>query len=76
MEKININEKIFYYILLGLFSIFSIFPLYWMVASSIRPYTEVYQTPPLLFTTNLDFSAYKTVLTLTPFIKMFWNKID
>ena len=75
MEKININEKIFYYILLGLFSIFSIFPLYWMVASSIRPYTEVYQTPPLLFTTNLDFSAYKTVLTLTPFIKMFWNSL-
>ena len=75
MEKIKINEKIFYYILLGLFSIFSIFPLYWMVASSIRPYTEVYQTPPLLFTTNLDFSAYKTVLTLTPFIKMFWNSL-
>ena len=75
MEKINFREKFFYYGLLGFFSIFSIFPLYWMIASSIRPYTEVYQTPPLLFTVNLDFTAYKTVLTLTPFIKMFWNSL-
>ena len=73
MEKIKFREKFFYYGLLVFFSIFSIFPLYWMIASSIRPYTEVYQTPPLLFTTKLDFTAYKTVLTLTPFIKMFWN---
>ena len=75
MEKIKFSEKFFYYGLLGFFSIFSIFPLYWMVASSIRPYTEVYQTPPLLFTMNLDFTAYKTVLTLTPFLKMFWNSL-
>ena len=73
MEKINNREKIFYYALLVIFSIFSIFPLYWMIASSIRPYAEVYQTPPLLFSSNIDFTAYETVLKLTPFIKMFWN---
>lgn len=75
MVKIKFSEKLFYYGLLSFFSIFAIFPLYWMVASSIRPYAEVYQTPPLLFTVNLDFTAYKTVLTLTPFIKMFWNSL-
>ena len=75
MEKINNKEKLFYYSLLLIFSIFSIFPLYWMVASSIRPYVEVYQTPPLLFSNKIDFSAYETVLTLTPFIKMFWNSL-
>ena len=75
MEKINNREKIFYYALLVIFSIFSIFPLYWMIASSIRPYAEVYQTPPLLFSSNIDFTAYETVLKLTPFIKMFWNEL-
>ena len=75
MEKIKISEKIFYYSLLTFFSIFALFPLYWMVASSIRPYIIVYQTPPLLFSRELDFSAYKMVLTLTPFIKMFWNSL-
>ena len=75
MEKNKFSEKFFCYGLLSFFSIFSIFPLYWMIASSIRPYTEVYQTPPLLFTVNLDFTAYKMVLTLTPFIKMFWNSL-
>ena len=42
MEKIKISEKIFYYSLLTFFSIFALFPLYWMVATSIRPYIIVY----------------------------------
>ena len=66
MEKNSVNQKFFYYFLLVIFSIFSIFPLYWMIASSVRPYAEVYQTPPILFSTNLDFTAYEN-LPISPF---------
>lgn len=57
------------------FAAFSTFPLYWMVASSVRPYAELTSTPPKLFSSSFDLTAYSTVLRHSPFVRMFLNTL-
>jgi len=40
-----------------------LFPLYWMITTSIKSYTEVFATPPTLFPHTITFSAYTEQLT-------------
>lgn len=35
-----------------------LFPIYWMITTSIKPVTELFQNPPHLFPHELTFSAY------------------
>ena len=72
---LRLQDKFLIYFLLSILSIFALFPLYWMVASSIRPYMVVIKVPPVLFSMELDFSAYEKVLVGTPFIRMIINSI-
>jgi multiple sugar transport system permease protein len=39
-----------------------IFPLYWMVTTSLKPQGELFTNPPTWFPTHLDFSAYATAV--------------
>jgi multiple sugar transport system permease protein len=40
-----------------------LFPVYWMVLTSLRTDAEVARTPPQLLPTGIDFSAYSDVLS-------------
>ena len=73
--RLSASNKVLVYIGLAVFAIFSLFPLYWMLASSVRPYTELVSTPPRLFSTSFDISSYVTVLRSSPFLQMFWNSL-
>lgn len=73
--KQTTRTRIFVYVGLIVFAVFSTFPLYWMVASSVRPYAELTQTPPRLFSTSFDVTAYSTVLRHSPFVRMFLNTL-
>jgi ABC-type glycerol-3-phosphate transport system permease component len=73
--KQTTRTRIFVYVGLIVFAVFSTFPLYWMVASSVRPYAELTQTPPRLFSTSFDVTAYATVLRHSPFVRMFLNTL-
>ena len=39
-------------------------PLFWMVATSIKPPNEIIQTPPVLITTSPQIESYKSILGL------------
>ena len=39
-------------------------PLFWMVATSIKPPDEIIQTPPVLITTSPQIESYKSILGL------------
>ena len=39
-------------------------PLFWMISTSIKPPSEVIQTPPVLITTSPQIESYKSVLGL------------
>lgn len=63
------------YILLILFAIVTLFPFYWMVASSLKSGYEVIQTPPTLFPNEVLWENYGKALSMAPFGRYFLNTI-
>lgn len=73
--KLGLGTRIGSYFALAIVSLFSMFPLYWMVASSVRPRDILLTTPPPYFTTDFDAAAYVNIWTNTPFGQMFINSL-
>ena len=43
-----------------------IFPLYWMLTTSVKPSAELFTSPPTWFPSRIDFSAYTTAVFGNP----------
>jgi ABC-type glycerol-3-phosphate transport system permease component len=67
----GINKASLYVIVLLTTSIIC-FPLFWMVVSSIKPFDEVFSSPPRVFPQNITFNHYVELLE-TDFPKFFKN---
>ena len=50
-------------------------PLIWVVSTSVRPLSEMTQTPPLVFPRSVTFSAYVDMWDTGPFVKYFANSM-
>ena len=50
-------------------------PLIWVVTTSVRPLSEMTQTPPLVFPRSLTFHAYVDMWDTGPFVKYFANSM-
>lgn len=61
MMKKN-TKKLFLYSLVLLICAFSVFPFLWMVSTSLKPPTEIYQYPPELVSSHLTTEGYRTIL--------------
>lgn len=72
--KNNIKAAI-KYTLLVLFAIITLFPFYWMIASSLKSSFEVIQTPPTMVPENFIWNNYSTALGMAPFGRYFLNTI-
>lgn len=59
---IKIITKVFVYIFLTLFAIFSILPFYWMIISSLKLETEYRLAVPTFFPQTIAWSNYSTVM--------------
>ena len=66
-------ERIGYLFPLVLITLFSIFPVYWMVLCSIRSYPELTATPPHLFPVSFSGEFYRTVFLYTSFFTFLKN---
>ena len=66
------------YLAYGLGSVFVIalvMPLIWVVTTSMRPLSEMTQTPPLIFPRALTLNAYVEMWDTGPFVKYFANSV-
>ncbi|QIN81954.1 ABC transporter permease subunit [Rubrobacter tropicus] len=43
-----------------------LFPIYWMVATAVKPATEIFANPPKLIPTNVDFTVWQTRIFENP----------
>ena len=62
MNKQSFRSKLLLYMGLVLFTIPVIFPIYWMVVSSIKTPEELFTIPPKLFPTGVTFQSYVQVI--------------
>jgi multiple sugar transport system permease protein len=50
-------------------------PLFWMISCSLRPFAEIYASPPILLPRNITFSNYTELFRLTNFLIYFKNSL-
>ena len=74
MNKNNLGTGLKYLVLV-LFAIVTLFPFYWMIASSLKSSFEVIQTPPTLFPSKIIWNNYSVALKMAPFARYFFNTI-
>ncbi len=74
MNKNNLGTGLKYLVLV-LFAIVTLFPFYWMIASSLKSSFEVIQTPPTLFPSKIMWHNYNVALKMAPFARYFFNTI-
>ena len=63
------------YMALVLFAIITLFPFYWMIASSLKTSFEVIQIPPSLIPKSPKFENYTIAFKMAPFVRYFINTI-
>jgi len=56
-----------------LFLALTIFPFYWMINTSLKPQSEVFQSPPSFFPTHWTLAGYTRVLATRAVGRYFWN---
>lgn len=62
-------------LLLILLAVPLVFPMWWMVASSLKGPTEIFAFPPDLFPWSLRFENYPAIFDLIPFGTQYFNSV-
>ena len=73
-KKMNIRVALKYF-LLTIFAIVTLFPFYWMIASSLKSGFEVIQTPPTLVPSEFMWDNYSVAMSMAPFGRYFINTL-
>ena len=73
-NKFNIKVALKYFVLVA-FAIITLFPFYWMIASSFKDSFEVIQTPPTMIPNKILWENYSTAFSMAPFGRYFLNTI-
>ena len=74
--KVKAGPALFTLVCLALLGIWSFFPIYWMIISSLRPEKELFDVPTLIpKTIDWQFTSYKNLLELTDYPLQFMNSI-
>jgi len=60
---LRVSDKIFMYVILIFVTIITIFPFYWMIATSIKPFDEIYTDNPSIIPKNITFENYDFVIS-------------
>ena len=73
MAKKSIRWYMTIYTLLILLSLFSIFPIVWVILSSIKPTSQIYTIPPRLLPTIITFVHYLQIFKDPRMLRYFLN---
>lgn len=66
-------NRVLFWALIVLIVLYTIFPFYWAIVSSIKPGDELFATPAGYWPSRIDFKNYQDVLTNPDFLKALFN---
>ncbi len=69
-----VGRSLVYAVLIGV-SLLFLLPLYWMVATAVRPQALVYAFPPRWFSTDVTFEHFRTGWNALPFGRFLLNSL-
>ncbi|RCS22768.1 carbohydrate ABC transporter permease [Phyllobacterium salinisoli] len=71
--ELSARRQVFLYGLMCVLLIPFVFPTWWMVTSSVKPISDIFAFPPHLVPQNYDWTTYRKVFELQPFVRQYWN---
>lgn len=75
MERNPLSKQIIVYTTLAILLIFALFPLYWMVNTSFKSQSEIYNMTPTFWPQNFGWSAYVKLITEKEFLVNIKNSL-
>ncbi len=75
LKHIHTAKRIFIYVAAVLGILWSCFPIYWMIKSSLTPNDEMYELHPSLVPSRLTLDHYKQLFTQSEFMTFFLNSV-
>lgn len=73
--ELNPLQKIVTYVLLLAGAVLFVFPVYWMIITSLKHLPDVYTMPPSLLFFDIRWENYKDIFTIAPMGKYLWNTV-
>ncbi|SAL52675.1 binding-protein-dependent transport system inner membrane protein [Caballeronia udeis] len=70
-DKTNLPASVITWVIV----ILMVFPLIWMLLTSIKPQSELFVFPIKLLPEHVTFEHYQRLLEDTPFLSYFWNSV-
>jgi trehalose/maltose transport system permease protein len=67
--------RVLFYLLIAFILIYTLFPFYWAIVSSLKPNNEIFNTPATYWPKKLDLSHYEFVLRNGEFLRALWNSV-
>ena len=61
------------YLVLGVVAVIYIIPFYWMIASAIKPQSEMFKFPPTLIPRTVTLDNFLRVFEVIPLGRAYWN---
>ena len=68
-------RRIVLYVSLVVLAVPFVVPTVWMIASSFKPLSEIFASPPTIFTTSPTFDAYLEAFRFQPFAQQYFNSV-
>lgn len=75
MRKQKFKSKVFTYFVLCLFLVAVLFPIYWMINTSLKADIEIYTSTPTFFPKKIVLDGYIELFFETPFLRSIYNSI-
>lgn len=75
MESINISKRIIIYVILIIVTIIVLFPMAWMMSTSLKTRPETFNIPPTWVPLEITFKAYLEMWQIKNFAKYFINTV-
>jgi ABC-type glycerol-3-phosphate transport system permease component len=60
ISKLVVNVLMYGFLIL--ISLYMILPFFWMLTTSLKPENEIFASPPILVSSNMNLDAYKTII--------------
>lgn len=69
------GARVLLYVVIAIMLVPFVFPLWWMLTSSLKSAAEVFAFPPTLWPQNPRWGNYAEVFELQPFAQQYWNSL-
>lgn len=75
MNTRKLSYKIFHSVIFVLIALPMLFPIYWLIITSIKPQSEIFSMPPTLFPKDFTLENYVEVANNYNILKYFANSM-